>query len=63
MPCTASCCIVAVLYLASWVLAYAQAYILAGVVQRSMYALRESVEHKLNRLPLSYVDGSNAATC
>ena len=40
----------------SWALAYTQAYILAGVVQRSMYRLRESVEHKLNRLPLNYID-------
>ncbi len=45
------------LYLTSWALSYMQAYILAGVVQRSMYALRESIEAKLNRLPLSYVDG------
>jgi ATP-binding cassette subfamily B protein len=44
------------LYAAAWVLAYGQAYILAGVVQRTMYALRQSVEDKLNRLPLSYVD-------
>ena len=44
------------LYLASWALSYMQAYILAGVVQRSMYRLRESIEAKLNRLPLSYVD-------
>jgi len=49
--------LVAVIYLTSWALAYSQAYILAGVVQRSMYALRESVERKLNRLPLSYIDG------
>jgi ATP-binding cassette subfamily B multidrug efflux pump len=49
--------LVLVIYLTSWALAYSQAYILAGVVQRSMYALRESVEHKLNRLPLSYIDG------
>jgi ATP-binding cassette subfamily B multidrug efflux pump len=48
--------LVAGLYALSWVLAYTQAYILAGVVQRSMYALRESVERKLNHLPLSYVD-------
>ena len=47
---------VAGLYGASWALAYSQAYILAGVVQRSMYALRQSVEHKINSLPLSYVD-------
>ena len=30
---------------------------LAGVVQRTMYRLRSDVEDKLNRLPLSYVDG------
>ncbi len=47
----------AALYAGSWALAYGQAYILAGVVQRSMYRLRASVEDKLNRLPLSYVDG------
>jgi ATP-binding cassette subfamily B protein len=47
---------VAVLYAASWVLAYGQAFILAGVVQRTMYALRESVEAKIHRLPLSYID-------
>jgi ATP-binding cassette subfamily B multidrug efflux pump len=40
----------------SFVFAYGQAYMLAGVVQRSMFRLRESVEHKLNRLPLAYVD-------
>ena len=44
------------LYLVSFVLAYGQSYLLAGVVQRSMYRLRESVETKLNRLPLSYID-------
>jgi ATP-binding cassette, subfamily B, multidrug efflux pump len=37
-------------------LSYTQAYVLAGVVQRSMFALRESVERKLNHLPLSYID-------
>ena len=37
-------------------LGYSQSYILAGVVQRSMFALRESVERKLNHLPLSYID-------
>ena len=44
------------LYLVSWALSYMQAYILAGVVQRSMYALRASIEEKLNRVPLRYVD-------
>ena len=33
-----------------------QSYMLAGVVQRSMFRLRADVEDKLNRLPLSYVD-------
>ena len=37
-------------------LAYGSAYLLAGVVQRTMYRLRSDVEDKLNRLPLSYVD-------
>ena len=49
--------IVGVIYAGSWALAYMQSYILAGVVQRSMYRLRESVEVKLNRLPLKYIDG------
>ena len=44
------------LYLISFVLAYGQAFMLAGVVQRSMFTLRESVETKLNRLPLAYID-------
>jgi ATP-binding cassette subfamily B multidrug efflux pump len=48
--------VVGVVYLAAWILGYAQSYVLAGVVQRSMYGLRESVENKLNRLPLSYID-------
>jgi ATP-binding cassette subfamily B multidrug efflux pump len=44
------------LLLGSWVLQYGTSYILAGVVQRTMYRLRADVEEKLNRLPLSYVD-------
>ena len=47
---------VGAIYLASWCFAYSQAYLLAGVIQRSMFGLRESVERKLNRLPLSYID-------
>ena len=49
--------VVLVLYVCSSVLAYAQAYLLAGVVQRSMQGLRADVEAKLNRLPLVYIDG------
>ena len=48
--------VVIAVYGASFLLSYTQAYVLAGVVQRSMFALRESVERKLNHLPLSYVD-------
>ena len=44
------------LYVGSAILAYTQAWLLAGVVQRTMYRLRADVEDKLNRLPLSYVD-------
>src|SRR5690606_2339599 len=45
------------LFVAASTLQYLQAYILAGVVQRTMYRLRADVEDKLNRLPLGYVDG------
>ncbi len=44
------------LYVTSAALAYIQAYLLAGIVQRTMFKLRRDVEEKLNRLPLSYVD-------
>lgn len=44
------------LYLASFVLSYLQAYLLAGIVQRTMRTLRNDVEAKLNSLPLGYVD-------
>ncbi|MGF1597165.1 MAG: ABC transporter transmembrane domain-containing protein [Acidimicrobiales bacterium] len=43
-------------YLVAWGFTAAQGWILAGVVQRSMYGLREQVERKINRLPLSRVD-------
>ena len=46
----------ALFYVGSSVLQYVQSFILAGVVQRTMYRLRADVEDKLNRLPLSYVD-------
>ena len=44
------------LYVSSSVLQYLQARILAGVVQRTMYAMRADVEGKINRLPLAFVD-------
>src|SRR5213076_2018120 len=40
----------------AWVLQYGMSFILAGVVQRTMYRLRADVEAQLNHLPLSYVD-------
>jgi ATP-binding cassette subfamily B protein len=43
-------------YALSFVLAYGQTYLLAGVVQRTMYALRSNIEAKVHRLPLSYID-------
>ncbi len=45
-----------VLYLASAVMTYFQGYLLAGIVQRSMARLRDEVEAKINRLPLSHLD-------
>ncbi len=45
------------MYLVGGVLAFLQSYLLAGVVQRTMFRLRGEVENKINRLPLRYVDG------
>ncbi len=44
------------LYLVSAVFGWAQAYIMAGVTQRTVYKLREEVDQKLGRLPLKYFD-------
>jgi len=46
------------LYVVSASLAWLQSRILANVVQRTMQRLRAEVEDKLNRLPLSYIDGT-----
>ena len=46
----------AVLYLISAMLGWLQAYLLAGIVQRTMFRLRRDVEDKLNRLPMRAVD-------
>ncbi len=48
--------VIAGIYLGSWALAYSQAYLLAGAIQRAMFSLRESVQGKINRLPLAYID-------
>jgi ATP-binding cassette subfamily B protein len=44
------------LYVLSFVLAYGQTFLLAGIVQRTMFTLRADVEAKIHRLPLSYID-------
>jgi ATP-binding cassette subfamily B protein len=44
------------LYLGGAALSWLQSYLLAGVVQRTMFRLRRDVEDKLNRLSLPYVD-------
>jgi len=43
-------------YLFSSALLWAQAYLMAGVAQRVVYAMRRDVEAKLTRLPLKYFD-------
>ncbi len=49
--------VLAGLYLLSSVFAWMQAYIMAGVTQRTVYRLRQDVDRKLGRLPLRYFDG------
>ena len=45
-------------YLLSSLFAWMQAYIMAGVTQRTVFRLRADVDAKLGRLPLSYFDGT-----
>ncbi|GAA0901480.1 ABC transporter ATP-binding protein [Pseudonocardia zijingensis] len=47
---------VVVIYVASSLFAWLQGYLLNGVVQRTIFALRRDVEDKINRLPLRYLD-------
>ena len=47
----------AVVYLLSAVFGWVQQYLMAGVVQRTIFRLREEVDGKLARLPLRYFDG------
>ncbi|HEY8526289.1 MAG TPA: ABC transporter ATP-binding protein [Acidimicrobiales bacterium] len=44
------------LFAVSSLLTYSSAYLMAGIIQRTMHGLRADVEDKLNRLPLSYID-------
>jgi ATP-binding cassette subfamily B protein len=45
-----------VLYVVSAVFMWFTAFVINGVVQRTMFRLREDIESKINRLPLSYFD-------
>ncbi len=47
---------VLLLYVLSSVFSWLQGYVLNGITQRTVYRLREEVEAKLHRLPLSYFD-------
>jgi ATP-binding cassette subfamily B protein len=47
---------VAGIYITSAVFSWGQAYIMAGVTQRTVYRLRGRVSEKLGRLPLAYFD-------
>ncbi len=48
--------VVLLLYFGSAVLSWLQAYLLNGIVQRTVYRLREDVERKIHALPLTYFD-------
>ncbi|GGF19910.1 ABC transporter ATP-binding protein [Subtercola lobariae] len=48
--------VVLAIYVFSSVFSWMQSYLLNGVVQRTVYRLREDVEEKINRLPLGYFD-------
>ena len=45
-----------VVYLLASILSWAQAWIMAGVTQQAVFALRKDVDAKIGRLPLSYFD-------
>nr|WP_274636914.1 ABC transporter ATP-binding protein [Microbacterium bovistercoris] len=47
---------VLVIYVASALLSWVQGYVINVIMVRTMWRLREEVEAKLNRLPLSYFD-------
>ena len=46
-------------YAVSALFSWIQGYLLAGITQRTIYRLREKVEQKIGRLPLSYFDGQS----
>lgn len=48
--------VVLALYVVASILSWAQGFILNGLVMRVVYRLRQDIEDKINRLPLSYFD-------
>jgi ATP-binding cassette subfamily B multidrug efflux pump len=52
----ATLALLAVVYVLSAGFGWVQQYVMAGVAQRTMFRLREEVDHKLARLPLRYFD-------
>ena len=48
--------VVAVIYIFSSLFSWAQAYVMAGVSQRTVYRMRRDVDAKLSRMPLRYFD-------
>jgi ATP-binding cassette subfamily B multidrug efflux pump len=48
--------VVAVIYIFSSLFSWAQAYVMAGVSQRTVYRMRRDVDEKLSRMPLRYFD-------
>ena len=48
--------ILAAIFVVSSLFAWGQAYLMAGVTQRTVYRLRTDVDEKLGRLPLKYFD-------
>ena len=48
--------VVALLYLLGAAFSWMQGYLMAGVAQRTVFAMRRDVESKLRRLPLQYFD-------
>jgi len=48
--------LLAVVYLIAALFSWLQAYLMAGVAQRTVYAMRREVDRKLGRLPLRYFD-------
>jgi len=47
---------VLVLFVGAWIFGWVQGLVTTGVVQRTVYRMRQDVETKLSRLPLSYFD-------